>query len=90
MAAQIEFAIVQANDGSRLGKIRIPYRKSADWINFLVSPRQGVRMLEAENHRSGLILYFQANDQLYIYLEQKLTNQPASKAQEPIPAAVGS
>jgi hypothetical protein len=78
MAAPIEFSVVQTDDGSRLGKLRVPYRKSADWINFLVSPRQCVQIIFSENQRSNLILYFQADERLYTYLEQTLLQRQAA------------
>ncbi|UBF28946.1 hypothetical protein K9N68_14540 [Kovacikia minuta CCNUW1] len=73
MPAQVQFCVVET-DGSRLGKLSIPHRKSADWINFLVSPRQQVQIVFAEERRGGINLYFQADERLYAYLQTRLTS----------------
>ncbi len=72
MPAQIQFCVVNTDDGSRVGKLDIPHRKAADWINFLVSPRQQVQIVFAEERKGGIILYFQADERLYQYLGERL------------------
>jgi len=88
MATPIHFSVISTEDGARMGKLRVPYRKSADWINFLVSPRQQVQIVLAENHRSGLILYFQADDRLYGYLNEQL--QRINQAEDSVAAAIAT
>ncbi len=78
MPAQVQFCVVEMEDGSRVGKLSMPNRKLADWINFLVSPRQKVQIVLAEERRGGLTLYFQADDRLYTYLENRLGGQDES------------
>lgn len=73
MPSPIQFCVVDNEDGSRMGKLGVPHRKVADWLNFLVSPRQDVQLISAQNHRSSVTLYFQASDHLYNYLNQKLS-----------------
>jgi hypothetical protein len=73
MPAQVQFCVVET-DGSRVGKLSIPHRKSADWLNFLVSPRQQVRIVFAEERRGGINLYFQADERLYTYLQNRLSS----------------
>ncbi len=77
MPAQVQFSVVET-DGSQVGKLSIPHRKSADWINFLVSPRQQVRIIFAEECRGGINLYFQADDRLYTYLQSRLSGTTES------------
>lgn len=72
MAAQVQFCVVQTEEGARVGQLTIPHRKSADWINFLVSPRQQVQIVFAETRRSTLVLYFNGDDRLYSYLSDRL------------------
>jgi hypothetical protein len=72
MPAQVQFCVVETDDGSRVGKLSIPNRKLADWINFLVSPKQQVQIVLAEERRGGLNLYFQADERLYAYLVSRL------------------
>ncbi|MGA7933042.1 MAG: hypothetical protein WCA35_05800 [Kovacikia sp.] len=79
MPAQVQFCVVET-DGSRVGKLSIPNRKSADWINFLVSPRQQVRIVFAEERRGGINLYFQADERLYTYLQNRLNNPTEESA----------
>ncbi|GEM_PF-6061905 len=74
MPSQVQFCVVETDDGARVGKLDVPHRKAADWLNFLVSPRQHVQLVFAEHRRGGLILYFQANETLYAYLDKRLSH----------------
>lgn len=71
MAAKVQFSIATV-DGSRLGKLDIPQQKVAEWINFLIAPRQQSQIVSAEQRRSGLTLQFQASEDLYAYLGDRL------------------
>lgn len=62
-------------DGSRLGRLNIPLQKTADWINFLLQPTQEAIILSAQQGDGCLILYFQASERLYAYLEGRLNCQ---------------
>ncbi|QZZ22842.1 hypothetical protein J5X98_11135 [Leptothermofonsia sichuanensis E412] len=96
MPAQVQFCVVETDDGSRIGKLSLPNRKLADWINFLVSPRQRVQIVFAEERRGGLTLYFQAEERLYSYLLNRLdtpTKQSFSSqvaVHEPLQAAIAN
>lgn len=68
MNIQPEFN-VESIDGSRLGKLSIPTQKVADWINFLVSPRQGAQIVSARQDEDDITLYFQGDEGLYAYLD---------------------
>jgi hypothetical protein len=57
---------------TELGKLEIPNKKIAAWINFLTSPKQHAQIISAEQQRSGLILYFQAPGELYAYLDHRI------------------
>lgn len=70
MNAKIQFSVQTAHD-RRIGKLDVPYQKLADWLNFLVSPRQQAKILSAEQTRHRLTLYFQASDSLYEYLDRR-------------------
>jgi hypothetical protein len=96
MPAQVQFCVVETDDGSRIGKLSLPNRKLADWLNFLVSPRQQVQIVLAEEQRGGLTLYFQADERLYSYLSNRL-NTPAAQTSsskvavhEPLPEAIAN
>ncbi|MCL6435361.1 MAG: hypothetical protein K6T90_14335 [Leptolyngbyaceae cyanobacterium HOT.MB2.61] len=78
MPTQVQFCVVETEGGARVGKLNIPNRRLADWINFLVSPRQQVQIILAEERRGGLTLYFQADERLYHYLHNRL-NHAAKK-----------
>ncbi|MBW4519649.1 MAG: hypothetical protein KME16_08105 [Scytolyngbya sp. HA4215-MV1] len=73
MAVAVQFSVIDDGEGGRLGKLDVPNRKVADWINFLVSPRQQVHIISAESRRGGLTICFQASDVLYAYLDKKLS-----------------
>lgn len=92
MAAQVQFCVVQTEAGARVGQLTIPHRKSADWINFLVSPRQQVQIVCAETRRSSLVLYFNGNDRLYSYLSDRLGGQanPTSELESSRLAAIAN
>jgi hypothetical protein len=94
MASAVQFTVIEEGDGVRLGKLDIPNRKIADWINFLVSPRQRVQIISAESRRGGLTICFQASDVLYAYLDKKLGSSArtgtAQSAQSSIEEAVAS
>jgi len=81
-SAQAQFSVVSTDDGSRVGKLCVPHRKSAEWINFLVSPRQQVQIVFAETRRNNLILYFQAGDRLYNYLCDRLNTPTDTQSPE--------
>ncbi|MBD2093600.1 hypothetical protein H6F90_00325 [Trichocoleus sp. FACHB-591] len=68
MSTQLEFS-VESIDGSRLGKLSVPTQKVADWINFLVSPKQGAQIVSARQDEDYLTLYFQGDEGLYAYLD---------------------
>jgi hypothetical protein len=68
MSTQLEFS-VESIDGSRLGKLSVPVQKAADWINFLVSPKQGAQIISARQDDAWLTLYFQGDEGLYAYLD---------------------
>jgi hypothetical protein len=68
MSTQLEFS-VESIDGSRLGKLSVPAQKIADWINFLVSPKQGAQIVSARQDDDCLTLYFQGDEGLYSYLD---------------------
>ncbi len=65
---QIYFSI-ETVDGSRIGKLNVPHPKIADWINFLVSPRQEANIISATPYPDRIVLYFQGNENLYAYLD---------------------
>lgn len=96
MPAQVQFCVVETEDGSRVGKLGIPNRKLAGWVNFLVSPRQQVQILLAEEQRGGLTLYFQADERLYSYLQERLdrssekTSTTKVTAHKPLQAAIAN
>lgn len=68
MSTQPEFS-VESIDGSCLGKLTVPIGKVADWINFLVSPKQGAQIISAIQDDDCLTLYFQGDEGLYAYLD---------------------
>lgn len=72
MPSPIQFCVVDDASNARLGKLKVPHRKVADWLNFLTSPRQHVQILSAENNRGSITIYFQASEHLYTYLESSL------------------
>lgn len=74
MNIQPEFN-VESIDGSRLGKLSVPTQKVADWINFLVSPRQGAQIVSARQDENYLTLYFQSDEGLYAYLDGRFNCQ---------------
>jgi hypothetical protein len=74
MSTQPEFS-VESIDGSRLGKLSVPVQKAADWINFLVSPKQGAQIISARQGDAWLTLYFQGDEGLYAYLDGRFNCQ---------------
>ncbi|WP_421658322.1 hypothetical protein [Leptothermofonsia sp. ETS-13] len=84
MPAQVQFCVVETEDGACVGKLSIPNRKLADWINFLVSPRQQVQIILAEQRRGGLTLYFQADERLYQYLRNRLNHSAEQAAADKV------
>ncbi|MBF2077138.1 MAG: hypothetical protein IGR76_01095 [Synechococcales cyanobacterium T60_A2020_003] len=79
----IRFSKTTLHD-TELGKIEIPNKKIAVWINFLTAPKQQAQIISADQQRNGLILYFQAPDNLYTYLDHRINgehaDEPPSKA----------
>jgi hypothetical protein len=71
MNAKIQFSI-ETRDGDRVGKLDMPHHKVADWLNFLIAPRQQAKIISAKQRRTGLTLYFQSNENLYSYIHQHL------------------
>lgn len=65
------FSIATVDQG-QLGRLDIPSKKIAAWINFLAAPNQQAQIVSAEQNGSSLTLYFQANADLYSYLEERL------------------
>lgn len=57
---------------TELGKLEIPTKKIAAWINFLTAPKQHAQIISAEQQRTSLILYFQAPEELYSYLDHRI------------------
>lgn len=71
--------LVETVDGSRLGRLNVPYAQISDWLNFLVAPEYGAAIVSAEQAREYVSLYFEANEGLYLYLDRRL-NQLAEAA----------
>lgn len=63
---------VEVVDESRLGRLDVPTPRIAEWLNFLVSPKQGVTIISAEQDEAYIRLYFLANERLYSYLDGQL------------------
>ncbi|MBW4527719.1 MAG: hypothetical protein KME18_21455 [Phormidium tanganyikae FI6-MK23] len=68
MSAQVQFSM-ETIEGCALGKLNLPHHKVANWINFLVSPRQQAQIVSAIQLQDGLTLYFRGSDKLYAYLD---------------------
>jgi hypothetical protein len=62
-------------EGCALGKLDLPHHKVADWINFLVSPRQQAQIVFATQLHNGLTLYFRGSNKLYAYLDRHFNGQ---------------
>jgi hypothetical protein len=60
-------------DGFRLGCLQVPLAEVADWLNFLVTPHYRADIISAEQVGDRLQIYFEANEGLYAYLENRLT-----------------
>ncbi|MEM0979648.1 MAG: hypothetical protein AAGH78_05170 [Cyanobacteria bacterium P01_H01_bin.58] len=71
MCQQASFS-VEVVDGDRLGRLWVPTRQIADWINFLATPHYRAEIVSAEQVSDCLSLYFEASEGLYTYLEAKL------------------
>lgn len=74
MSSQVKFR-VETVDGSQLGKLGVPYPQVAEWISFLVAPRRNAQIVSAKQWVNGVIIYFQANEELYAYLEGHINSQ---------------
>lgn len=72
MAASSVTFRVEMVDGVRLGCLQVPLSAIADWLNFLVTPHYRAAIVAAEQVGDRLHIYFEANDGLYLYLEQRL------------------
>lgn len=71
MVAKIYFSIVMV-EGMRLGKLDLPHHRVADWINFLIAPKQHAQIVSADQRRTGVTLYFRGDDRLYTHISQRL------------------
>lgn len=91
----IRFSKTTLHD-TELGKIEIPNKKIAAWINFLTAPKQQAQIISADQQRNGLILYFQAPESLYAYLDHRINDKSDNAASPAIaphraePAALAS
>jgi hypothetical protein len=91
-SSTIQFAKTTLHD-TELGKLEIPTKKIAAWINFLVSPRQQAQIISAEQQRSTVTLMFQAPEELYTYLDCRINGEGessryrAQRSQSPTPVA---
>jgi hypothetical protein len=83
MSSPVQFYVVDDGNNARLGKLTVPHRKVADWINFLASPKQQVQILSAENHRSSITIVFQASERLYTHLETSLNSKLEQSSKQP-------
>jgi hypothetical protein len=90
MPSPIQFCVVDDDSNARLGKLKVPHRKVADWINFLTSPRQQVQILSAENNRGSITIYFQASEHLYTYLDTNLKKANSSDRSQALETQVAS
>lgn len=71
MAASVDFRVDMV-DGFRLGCLQVPLPEVADWLNFLVTPHYRADIVSAEQRGDRLHIYFEANEGLYVYLENRL------------------
>jgi hypothetical protein len=71
---------------ARLGQLSVPTHKCADWLNYLIAPKQGVQLLSAQNQAERLILLFRADQRLYQHLARQL-NPAAGMAGAPVQVA---
>jgi hypothetical protein len=72
MAASSVTFRVDIVDGMRLGCLQVPLPDVASWLNFLVTPHYRAAIVSAEQVGDRLQIYFEANEGLYFYLEQRL------------------
>ncbi len=62
-------------DGLRLGWLQVPFPEIADWLNFLATPHYRADIIAAEQLGDRLQIYFEANEGLYAYLENRLMSR---------------
>ena len=65
---------VEIIDGYRFGHLEVPLTEVAEWLNFLVTPHYRADLVSAEQAGDRLNLYFEANEGLYTYLEERLAS----------------
>lgn len=66
---------------TELGKLEIPNKKIAAWINFLTAPKQHAQIISAEQQRTSVVLYFQAPGELYAYLDHRINQADTDASQ---------
>ena len=69
---QVPLFSIESVDGYNLGRLCVPLSDIADWINFLTTPHYRATIVSAEQSSDYVNLYFQGNDGLYLYLDQRL------------------
>ncbi len=81
MHAGLKFSLEMV-DGSCLGKLIVPFPQIARWLNFLTSPHYGVQIIYTEQGAEAVTIYFDAYEEVYEYLCDRLRAKPESTYQE--------
>jgi len=68
----VETFSIETIDGCRLGHLRVPCTRVADWLNFLATPQYRAALVFAEQCRETIDLYFEAGEGVYLYLDARL------------------
>lgn len=74
MHAGLKFSLEVVN-GDRLGRLVVPFPQMARWLNFLTSPHYGAQIVYTEQGVENLTIYFDAYEEVYSYLGDRLSNE---------------
>ncbi|MBD1824394.1 hypothetical protein H6F51_18140 [Cyanobacteria bacterium FACHB-DQ100] len=83
MFAEPEF-VIEVCDGVRLGRLYLPFKDIAEWMNFLLEPQQQSQIVLVQQHSQGISLYFHGSERIYAYLDGRFNCQVGSLHPETI------
>ena len=81
MYAGLKFSLEMV-DGTRLGKLIVPFPQIARWLNFLTSPHYGAQIIYTEQGSDTVTIHFDAYDEVYEYLNARLGAKLESSYQQ--------
>ncbi len=81
MYTSLEFSL-EVVDGHCLGRLFIPFSQIARWLNFLTSPHYSVQIVYTEQASEGVMIYFDAYEEIYDYLSDRVPAEAKGFAQQ--------